>query len=198
MIILPKVSPEVSIAARRIHKFAWAIDCLIPKHRLSEQDISAAAATVELAARGYGKFLAKKFELGTTLSPGTEAYNRAEFRNVIFVLYKIACYFKGGKRAPALLALFWFYSSAGLGPHPDPLFWYKQSDGISPEEHTAYQRNFLNWRDHLHRRGQLVRKALDRRSALSERQRKSILRADPLIADILREIRPLLPKRSHL
>src|SRR5215469_3326191 len=82
MIILPKVSPEVSIAARRIHKFAWAIDCLIPKHRLSEQDISAAAATVELAARGYGKFLAKKFELGTTLKPGTEAYNRAEFRNV--------------------------------------------------------------------------------------------------------------------
>ena len=182
MIILPKVSPEVSIAARRIHKFAWAIDCLIPKHRLSEQDISAAAATVELAARGYGKFLAKKFELGTTLRPGTEAYNRAEFRNVIFVLYKIACYFKGGKRAPALLAL----------------FWYKQSDGISPEEHTAYQRNFVNWRDHLHRRRQLVRKALDRRSALSERQRKSILRADPLIADILREIRPLLPKRSHL
>jgi hypothetical protein len=197
MTSLQKVSSQVSRAARRIHKFAWAIDGLIPKHRLSEQDIGAAAAVVELAAKGYGKLLAKEFERSTRLKPGTEAYNRAEFRNVIFVLYELACYFNEGKRAPAILALFWFYSSAGLGPHPDPHFWYKQSDGISPEEHKTYQRDFVNWRDHLHRRRQLVRKALGSHSALSERQRKSILGADPLIADILRETRPLLPKRSH-
>jgi hypothetical protein len=172
--------------AERIRKLAWAIDGLMPKHRLSEQDIGAAAAAVEMAANGYGKLLIEEFAERTTLTPGIQAYNRAEFRNVIFALYMWARGFNGGKRAPALLALYWFYSSAGVGPHPRPDFWQKLSKGLSTAERSAYQRDFVNWRDHLHRRRQLVLKALDRRSVLSERQRKSILGADPLIADILR------------
>jgi len=169
----------------RIFQLAWAIDSLMPKHRLSEQAIGAAAAAVEMAINEYGNVLIEEFARRTKLRPGTKAYNRAEFCNVIYALSQWAYAFNAGKRAPAFLAPYYFYSSAGAGPHPDPEIWQKLSRGISREERAEAEGRFRSWRSHLRNRIALVKKALAQHPSLSKRRRKSILGADPLIADLV-------------
>ena len=169
----------------RIFLLAGAIDGLMPKHRLSGQAIGAAAAAVELARNGYGKLLIEEFARRTTLRPGTKAYNRAEFCNVIYALSQWAYAFNAGKRAPAFLAPYFFYSAAGAGPHPDSEFWQTLSSGMSSEKRAEAERRFRSWRSHLRNRIAVVKKALKQHPSLSERRRKSILGADPLIADLV-------------
>ena len=169
----------------RIFQLAWAIDGLMPKHRLSEPDIGAAAAAVELAIRGDHKLLIEEFARRTTLTPGTKVYDRAEFDNVIYALSQWAYSFNAGKRAPALLALYYFYSSAGAEPHADPEFWQKLSRGVSCTERTEAERRFTSWRKHLQNRVARVKKALAQHPSRSKRRRNSILGANPLIADLV-------------
>jgi hypothetical protein len=180
-------SPELTPDGERIRKLAWAIDGMMPNHRLSEDTILAAATAVELAMRGYGKTLVQEFAARTTLKPGTIAYNRAEFRNVIYALYQWACAFNQGSRAPAQLALYWFYSSAGAGPHPDRDFWQKREAGIHEPKGQELDARVNAWKSHLRNRIVQVRKALNPGSDLSEQRRRSILGEDPLIADVLPE-----------
>jgi hypothetical protein len=192
-----KQSRRLSPLAKRIRKYAWAIHGLMPKHPLSDKSICAAAAAIELAQRGFHKSLVDEFARRTMFKPGTKAYDRAEFRNVIYALYEWACSLNDGSRAPALLALYFFYCSAGAGPHPDPNLWEKLSSGMTIQERAQKEREFNSWRCHLLNRILLVRRALKSDPRLSPAQHKSILDADPLIADLLQERIPSQIRMAH-
>jgi hypothetical protein len=190
----------------------FAIDGIIPKHQLGADTIGAAAAALQIGVNGLVEILCKRFAELTLLKPGTQAYNRAEFRNVLYALDQLAMILNNGRRAPARLAAYWLFSSAGVGPHPDLEFWRKLGVGMDAAERKERCRGYKVWSSHLRNRVALVRLALkpppaiwsmggrrrlaeivagaSARSALSQRQRASILGADPLIAMELREAIP--------
>jgi len=163
------------------------VDGLIPKNRLSADAIGAAAAALLIGLRGMCSALCKRFAELTSLKPGTRAYNRAEFRNILYDLNQVARRLNQGAKAPALLPLYEALSSEGVGPHPAPDLPRKWREGMGKHDPHGREQRYKSWGSHLRNRIALVRKALDRRSALSQRQRASILGADPLIAIGLRE-----------
>ena len=171
----------------RLLAMMFAVDGLMPKHRLTADAIGAAAAAMRLATSELLPVLLEKFARSTSITPGTAAYNRAEFRDAVYALYQLARIFNKGSRAPAELALYCFFSSAGVGPHPDRDLWRKLGAGMSLAERRECTRRYQSWRSHLRNRVALVRQAIDPRSVLSRQQRASILDADPLIAMELRE-----------
>ncbi len=193
--------PDWNNEEGRLLALMFAIDGIIPKHQLGADTIGAAAAALQIGVNGLVEILCKRFAELTLLKPGTQAYNRAEFRNVLYALDQLAMILNNGRRAPARLAAYWLFSSAGVGPHPDLEFWRKLGVGMDAAERKERARGYQVWSSHLRNRVALVRLALKPRSALSQRQRASILGADPLIAMELREAIPhqmrLARDKSH-
>jgi hypothetical protein len=173
----------------------FAVDGIMPTHRLSADAIGAAAAAVQAAAEGLLPLLMQRFAEETSLRPGTPAYNRAEFRNVVYALYQLARALNEGSRAPALLALYWFFSSAGVGPHPERDYWHKLGAGMTSAERREREREYHTWESNLRNRIALISHALDPTSGLSRARREKILSADPLIASELRET---IPRQTRL
>jgi hypothetical protein len=180
-------APDWNSDEGRLQALMLAIDALMPGHHLSAGAIGAAASALEVGLGGFIAVLIQRFAEGTPLKPGTSAYNRAEFRNVVFVLHQLARTFNDGTKAPALVALYWFFSSAGVGPHPDRDLWRKKAAGFGAAELERFVLGYESWRSHLRNRMAQVRQALEPNNDLNARRRKSILGADPLIAMELQE-----------
>jgi len=159
-----------------------AIDGLMPRHRLSPNTIGAAAVAVRVLINGGRDALTQCFAEMTTLKPDRIAYKRAEFRNVLYALHRHVRKLLHARRAPALFVLYEFLSAAGAGPHPDPELPRKWRDGMPRAERDQRERQYKSWANHLRNRICLVKRAIDPRSDMSERQRRSVVGADPLIA----------------
>jgi hypothetical protein len=188
---------DLKAAEGRLLALMFGLDGIMPTHRLSADAIGAAAAVVQGATEGLLPLLVQRFAEGTSLTPGTPTYNRAEFRNVVYALHQLARTLNDGSRAPALLALYCFLSSAGVGPHPDRDFWHKLGAGMTAAERGKREREYHTWESHLRNRITLVRRALDPKSGLSRDRREKIFGADPIIAIELQEDIPRQMRRMR-
>jgi hypothetical protein len=175
-------APDWTSLEGRLLAMMLFVDDLMGAHRLGSRFIAAAAAVVNLIDTEIVQLLILRFAEMTSLKPGSSAYHRAEFRNVLYALQQVACVYNDGVKAPALLPLYEAFSSVGIGPHPDLDLSGKWREGMSEQERDERERRYKSWRSHLRNRVALVNKALNSHSDLSEPQRASILGADPLIA----------------
>lgn len=183
------------ISESNLVKWMVFIDRLMPRNVLPARSKAAAAGILILLFNGLLAEMLATFGERTSLKRGTRAYFRAEFRNVIYACCQGARVFNEGAKAPVVLLLYEAFAAGGVGPHPDLDLAHKRFAGLNEAERDERERRFKSWFSHLRNRVAEVRRALDRQSGLSPRQRQAILGADPLIALELQ--RPVEERRAQ-
>ena len=174
------VPPE--IIERLEIELAW-FDDLLPGHRLPLCSRTAAVMQVMPPFDGWIQEDARRFAEKTRLKDGTQAYMRAEFRNVLYAMARRAREWNNGRKGPYYFVLYSMLSACGYGPHPDRELIQKWRSGLTAQELKTRERGYRLFFNHLRNRVCLVRKALDPESDLPASRRPRILSDDPLIAD---------------
>jgi len=165
-------------------KLDW-LDAIIPGNKIALESKTGAVWYLLRPNSDVINNALERFAAMTKLTPGTRAFYRAEFRNVIFEVAQIARWVWGGRSSPIYLALYEGFSLLGAGPDPDIDLPRKWREGLTERQHELRAHSYKSWFSQARNRIAMVREALDPESNLTARRRKSTLERDPLIAEWL-------------